>query len=719
MPVMTDHRIEGIIKSLANINNTNFFADICLALSNAISADFVFIATLNNRHDTATTIALCQGDKLLDNISYSLEQTPCANVCHEKVCTHTAGIQALYPDDLLLIEMGIEGYVGVPLRNVNGETIALLVSLYTTPIQNSKEIETLFLLFSGLIEKELHKKHYSQELELTNTIIENSQEAIIICDDQSKIIHVNQAFTDITGFSKQEVLGKQPNILNSGIHDSQFYQKMWTEIEKNRTWQGEIWNRRKNEEHSLDWVSISAVHNKQQQLTHYVSFFSDITEYDKAKNKIERQKYFDPLTKLANKTLLYERMEKIALDNSGNKTAVYYIDIDLFKNINNTYGHKFGDRLLILIASRLKSIVKGTDTIARAGGDKFTLLVPNIINDKEAEKFALKIESIFDKPFHIDGRTTSCTVSIGIALHPDDSTNPDGLFKKAEQAMYDAKDHGRNLFSFFTKRMQDTTKRITQLKNDLQLAIDNNDFEVVYQPIVSVNNQSVNKFEALVRWNHYGTWVSPVDFIPIAERFNLIKPIGEIVLKEACKQLKILEDQGFKNIAFNVNRSIYEFHHHENSATLWLDIIKKSGLQPYNICFELTESVLAPENDRHLVMLNQLQMAGCTIALDDFGTGYSSISYLRRFSIDVLKIDRDFIRDMHTVNDDKALVSTIIAMAKSLDILVVAEGAEIKEQIDLLTELDCHYIQGYYFSKPLAPELLADYLRDFNYHNSN
>jgi two-component system CheB/CheR fusion protein len=716
---MTDNRIESIIKSLADINNTNFFNDICLALSKAIYSDFVFIATLNSGRDIATTIALCQGDTLLDNFSYALDQTPCANVCEEEVCTHTSGIQKLYPEDELLVDMGIEGYVGVPLRNVDGETIALLVSLYTTPIKNSKEIENLFLLFSGLIEKELHKKYYSQELELTNTIIENSQEAIIICDDQTDIIHVNQAFSDITGFSKDEVLGKKPNLLNSGVHDSEFYQEMWRTLKEKKAWQGEIWNRRKNNPNSLDWVSISTVYNKQNQLTHYVSFFSDITEYDKAKNKIERQKYFDSLTKLANKTLLYERMEKIALSNNSSRTAVYYIDIDLFKNINNTYGHKFGDRLLILIASRLKSIVKGTDTIARTGGDKFTLLVPNIADDQEIERFALEIERLFEKPFHIDGRTTSCTVSIGIALHPDDSTNPDGLFKKAEQAMYDAKDNGRNLFSFFTKRMEDNTKRITQLKNDIELAIKQKDFDVVYQPIISVTDQSVNKFEALVRWNHNGNWVSPVDFIPIAERFNLIKPIGEIVLKEACKQLKHLEDLGFKNLVFNVNRSIYEFHHHENSAELWLEIIKSSGLQPHNICFELTESVLAPENDRNLVMLNELQMAGCNIALDDFGTGYSSISYLRRFSIDVLKIDRDFIRDMHVVKDDKTLVSTIIAMAKSLDITVVAEGAEIKEQIELLTDLGCDFIQGYYFSKPLAPELLADYLRHFDYHNPN
>ncbi|MGF1765649.1 putative bifunctional diguanylate cyclase/phosphodiesterase [Aliivibrio kagoshimensis] len=717
---MTDNRIESIIKSLADINNTNFFNDICLALSKAIFSDFVFIATLSPNRDVATTIALCKGDELLDNFSYALEQTPCANVRDEDVCTHTEGIQALYPEDELLVDMGVEGYVGVPLRNVEGETIALLVSLYTTPIQNSKEIETLFLLFSGLIEKELHKRDYSQELELTNTIIENSQEAIIICDDQSTIIHVNQAFSDITGFRKDEVLGKKPNLLNSGVHDGDFYKEMWNTLNETKTWQGEIWNRRKNNPNSLDWVSISAVYNSQQKLTHYVSFFSDITEYDKAKNKIERQKYFDSLTKLANKTLLNERMEKIALNNSSDsRTAVYYIDIDLFKNINNTYGHKFGDRLLILIASRLKSIVKGTDTIARTGGDKFTLLMPNVVDDKEVENFALEIERLFENPFHIDGRTTSCTVSIGIALHPDDSPNPDGLFKKAEQAMYDAKDNGRNLFSFFTKGMEDNTKRITQLKNDIELAIKQKDFGVVYQPIISVTDQSVNKFEALVRWNHNGKWVSPVDFIPIAERFNLIKPIGEIVLKEACKQLKRLEDSGFKNLVFNVNRSIYEFHHHENSAELWLEIIKNSGLQPHNICFELTESVLAPENDRNLVMLNELQMAGCNIALDDFGTGYSSISYLRRFSIDVLKIDRDFIRDMHVVKDDKTLVSTIIAMAKSLDITVVAEGAEIKEQIDLLTDLGCDFIQGYYFSKPLAPELLADYLRHFDYHNPN
>lgn len=720
---MNEYRIKSIVKSLANINSANFFHDICLSLSKVIDANFIFIATLNKNNATATTIALASQGDIVSDITYSLAQSPCAQVIDTKICTHRSNVQQLYPNDSLLIDMEIEGYVGVPLKNIEGDTIAILVALFQEPIYNTNEIETLFLLFSGLIEKELHKKNYSEKLELTNTIIENSHEAILITNAQNQILYTNKAFSEITGYDKSEVIDKNPKILKSNHHDDVFYQHMWHDLDIKKNWQGEIWNKRKNGEIYPEWLSISAIYDQQHNLSHYVSFFSDITERNKDKKKIKRQRYYDTLTKLANKKMLFEQIDHSIEENfktSAEKKSLFglfVMDVDLFKNINTIYGHTFGDKLLILIAQRLTSLIRDTDIVARTSGDNFAIFIKNLPCEQGAQRIAENISTSFSQPFHLNGITTNCTLSIGISLFPYDAKNADSLFKKAEQAMFDAKDNGRNSFSFFTSHMEESATRNLKLKNDLEEAINNNALEVVFQPIISLKTQSVSKFEALVRWNNKGTWVSPVDFIPVAENFNLIGKVGEIVLRKSCIILKELKKQGFVDIIFNVNRSIYEFPREKVNNNSWLNVIEESGLIANDICFELTESVLAPENDNNIYLLKNLQDAGCSIALDDFGTGYSSLSYLRRFSIDILKIDRSFIKEMTVVNEGKILVSAIISMAKALGISVVAEGVEQKKEVDILTELDCDFIQGYYFSKPLAAENLVNYLTNFSFKN--
>jgi len=724
---MNEFRIKSIVKSLSDMNSVNFFNDICTALSKAIDADFVFIATLSDHNKLATTLSVSAEGEIADNFSYTTAETPCSKVPNSKICSHPCDVQRLYPNDQLLNDMAIEGYVGIPLKNVEGEVVALLVSLYKEKINNTNEVETLFFLFSGLIEKELHKRSYLQKLELSNAVIEKSHEAILICDKQNTILYANKAFADITGYSTAEILGKTPNILSSGQHDASFYHAMWQVLKQEGHWQGEIWNKRKNGEIYLEWLSISTISSEQQKLDHYVASFSDITEQNKTKNQIKRQRYYDALTKLPNKKMLFEQIDQtfIAEQNKNNRGdglavknslyGLYVMDLDLFKSINNLYGHKFGDNLLILIAKRLKSLVRDTDIVCRTSGDNFAIFIKNLSCERAAKHVAENIAKTFSQPFHFDGVTTSCTLSIGIALFPNDAIDADDLFKKAEQAMFAAKDNGRNSFSFFDSHMEEKTAHLLNMTNDLEQAIKNDDFEVVFQPIVSIKQQSVTKFEALVRWNNKGKWISPVDFIPVAENFSLIKQIGDIVLRKSCLVLKELKEQGFTNIIFNINRSVFEFPRDESNLHSWLTTIKDCGLQPNDICFELTESVLAPENSDHITLLNKIQTAGCQIALDDFGTGYSSLSYLRRFSIDILKIDRSFIKEMTTVVDDRTLVIAIISMAKALGIAVVAEGVEVKEEVELLTELGCDYIQGFYFSKPLPATELSSFLRNFTY----
>jgi len=353
--------------------------------------------------------------------------------------------------------------------------------------------------------------------------------------------------------------------------------------------------------------------------------------------------------------------------------------------------------------------------VARTSGDNFALFVNHLVNQDAIVNFIDKVTKAFSKPFIIEDIKIKITLSIGIAYFRRDAQDVHRLFEKAEQAMFAAKKNGQNSYEFYSQKLSDKANSEEAFKVSLETAIENDEFSTVYQPIVSLRNQSISKFEVLVRWCHNGTWISPVKFIPLAEKFGLISRIGDLVLNQACKELKNLKEMGYTDIIFNVNRSIYEFSSRDNDIS-WLETIRKYDLNPETICFELTESVLAPENNSCITLLNDLQHAGCKIALDDFGTGYSSLNYLRRFPINTLKIDRSFISEMTKVKGDVVLVSAIISMAKALGISVVAEGVELKKEVDILVSLDCDYIQGYYFSKPLAPELISQFITDFQYN---
>ena len=714
---MNDHKIKSIVKRLSNIQSDNFFDDICLSLSQAIDADYVFIATLDETKTKATTIAAANKGLIVTNFSYALNHTPCFDVSKGGVCTHNQNIQQLYPDDQLLIDMGIEGYVGIPLKTTKGNVNAILVALFEDNISSINEVESLFLLFSGLIEKELHKVNYLEELEFAKNLIENTYEAIFVCDKNELITYINPSFTRLTGYTQTDVQGKTPKILSSKKQNNAFYKEMWRSINNDGNWQGEIWNKRKDGSEYLQWLSITAIIDEHNDVSHYNAFSYNITEQHEANEKIKFQDAFDVLTKIANKKKLFQFIEQSIvkyynrIDNTGS-AALLVINVDSFQRFNSLHSHSFGDKVLIHVANTLATIIRGNDIVARTSGDNFALFANHLIDQDATVRIIDKITKSVTQPFVIDDETVKITLSIGVAYFSPTAKDAHSLFEKAEQAMFVFKDTGRNSYGFYNQQISEQAQKEEQLKLSLERAIENDEFSLVYQPIVSIEKQSVTKFEALIRWHNNGTWVSPDEFIPAAEKFGLISNIGDIVLNKACRELENLHQQGFTNIAFNVNRSIYEFPMDSRDDS-WVNTIKKHNLNPKDICFELTESVLAPENDNHIALLKKLQLAGCTIALDDFGTGYSSLSYLRRFPINTLKIDRSFISEMTKVEGDVVLVSAIISMAKALDIEVVAEGVELKEEVDILTQLGCEFIQGYYFSKPLTPELICQYLTDY------
>ncbi|MGL1956272.1 MAG: EAL domain-containing protein [Colwellia sp.] len=731
---MDSFNINVILESLSNINSHHFFNEVCLSLNKIFRADFVFIATIDESHKHATTIAVVNEGSIENNFSFTLAGTPIVDMMDKLICIHCLDIQQLYPNDPLLVDMNIKGYVGIPLKSNTGDVHAILVALFYESIDenslsglflNSRlkiidEIEALYLQFSCLIEKKLHKNSYLKTTSILENIIDNSHEAIMTCDKNKKIIFVNSSFTRMTGYTQTNIQGKTPRILSSGRQSRVFYQLMWQNINEKGCWQGKIWNKRKDGKEYLEWLSITTIYDEYNNVSYYNAFFLDITEQYKTIEKVKFQDLFDPLTKAANKKMLFEFIERSLIQHplqlkNYTAAALLVIDIDLFKKFNSLYSHEFGDKVLINTANRLQSLVRNGDILARTSGDNFTFFVNHLSNEKAIIQIIDNITNAFLKPFVIDSISIKLTLSIGIAYFSKDALDAFGLFEKAEQAMFYAKNSSCNSYGFYSQHILDEQNKQEQFKIALELAIKNDEFSVVFQPIISVKNQSVTKFEALVRWNNNGNWVSPVEFIPMAEKFGLIKQIGDIVLNKACSELKKLQEQGFTDLVFNVNRSIYEFPLKSEDNNLWIDTIKMYGLAPKNICFELTESVIAPESDGNIALLNKLQTAGCTIALDDFGTGYSSLSYLRRFPIDTLKIDRSFIMEMTKVEGDVVLVSAIISMAKALNISVVAEGVELEIEVDMLTELGCDFIQGYYFSKPLPPESILQYLTNFNY----
>ena len=718
---MVEEKVKSIIDSLSHAATDDFIEVICLSLSTAIKADFVFVAKLNADQTVATTLSVASKGTILGNFSYELKSTPCENVSYGEVCSHTSNTQQAYPDDQLLVDMNIAGYVGIPLKNSRDETDSILVALYHHPIENDHEVISLFLLFSGMIKKEMEKQELLSELKARNEIIEESKEAILVCDKNKNIISVNKAFSRISGYSFKEVQEKKPGIFKSELNDKSLYKDMWQSIDDSGAWSGEIWNKKKNGEIFPEWLSINTICDEHNDISHCVAFFFDISKRKASEAKIQKQANFDLLTGVANRFLF---LKNISLALTGTtvaetKSAILHLDLDLFKEINDIYGHDFGDALLIEASKRLRGTVTDSDCVARISGDGFAILLNDIESEEIVNNVVTRILMEFSKAFIIKQTSLHCTLSIGISTFSSAAENVGGIMKKAETAMYHAKDNGRNSFSYFTQEMQDTAHNRLNLKSQLSEAISNKELCVVYQPVVSVMEEKVTKFEALVRWNNQGQWISPELFIPIAEEFSLIKAIGEFVLSEACIALKKLKSQGFDDIVFNVNRSVYEIPLNKNENELWLLMIELHGLEPSDICFELTESALAPDKRNNEVLFNQLRNAGCTIALDDFGTGYSSLSYLRRIPIDYIKIDRSFITDMSTNQNDNILVSTIIAMSKALGKKVVAEGVETQEHLQLLTDLGCDYIQGYYFSKPLPEDKLVSFLNDFSYGSFN
>jgi diguanylate cyclase (GGDEF)-like protein/PAS domain S-box-containing protein len=552
------------------------------------------------------------------------------------------------------------------------------------------------------------RKRSEANLRVAATAFE-SQEGMIITDADQRILRINRACSEITGYSPEEAVGQTPRMFSSGKHDAAFYREMWASIQGSGAWKGELWNRRKNGEVYPEWFSISAVKGDDGKVTNYVASFIDISQRKSAEDEIKHLAFYDPLTGLPNRRLLLDRLRHALAASARNETvgALLFIDLDNFKTLNDTLGHDKGDLLLESVSRRLIASVREHDTVARLGGDEFVVMLENLSEDPkdaagEAGLVGEKILLAIDEPHHLAGLTHHSTASIGIALFAQQTDTVDELLRRADLAMYQAKAAGRNTLRFFDPEMQASVTARATLDNELRIAVDAGQFLQQYQAQVA-DDARLTGAEVLIRWQHPERGMTfPGSFIPEAEETGLILPIGNWVLQTACTQLAIWAKQPkMAQLTLAVNVSALQFRHADFVQQV-LAALEHIGANPKKLKLELTESLLVNDVEDIIAKMSALKARGVCFSLDDFGTGYSSLSYLKRLPLDQLKIDQSFVRDILIDPNDAVIAKTIIALADSLGLTVIAEGVETEAQRDFLARQGCLAYQGYLFSHPLA-----------------
>ena len=547
------------------------------------------------------------------------------------------------------------------------------------------------------------REEHLHRLRQSATVFESTAEGVTITDPDERIVAVNPAFTTITGYTEQEVLGDTPRALASGLQGKAFYQAMWRSIISTDSWQGEIWNRRKDGEVYPEYLTISAVRDEDGTLTNYVGVFADITEVKRSQQELDFLANHDPLTELPNRRLFNDRLEH-ALQlrrRDGEGLAVLFLDLDGFKNINDTLGHPAGDQVLQVSASRLQERSREADTLARIGGDEFLVLLETVASPAGAGVVAQKMLEGFREPIEVEGQLLSVGVSIGISLFPEDGGEPASLIKNADAALFRAKESGRNQYQYYTEELTATASERLYLERALKDALDREELELFYQPQVELDTGRIVGAEALVRWNHPDMGlVSPARFIPVAEDTGLILPIGEWVLEAACAQARLWAKAGHRLERMAVNVSAVQVQR-QDLPGLVARIAREKGMESCMLEMEVTEASFMSHTGRAIEVLGGLREQGVELAIDDFGTGYASLGYLKNLPVDTLKIDKSFVGDTPEDSSDAALVRTILAMGRSLGLKVVAEGVETEAQARFLVQEGCGVGQGYLYSPPV------------------
>ncbi|HEX5363492.1 MAG TPA: EAL domain-containing protein [Gallionella sp.] len=557
-------------------------------------------------------------------------------------------------------------------------------------------------------------KQTEEQLREAAAVMRHTHEGVVITDTSPKILAVNDAYINITGYSAEEIIGKNPSVLSAGRESKEFYQAMWRDILEYGHWHGEVWNRRKSGEIYPQLLNISTVYDDHQAPVRYIGVFSDITHIKENQAQLEFMAHHDPLTQLPNRVLI-ETLLQQDLDQAHRHTllsGVLFIDLDHFKPVNDSFGHLVGDELLQAVAKRIGARQREGDTLGRLGGDEFILLLSLLHDPQDAAVVASDLIAALSEPFQLSGgHEIFIGGSIGISLSPQDGESVSELMKNADAAMYLAKENGRNQFSFYTPELNADARNNLTLENALRRALQQSELTLHYQPKVDLRSGRIIGAEALARWQQPdGNWISPAQFIPIAEKSSLILDMGNWVIEQSCRQVRFWLDQGLDDICIAINISARQFRSGNLDQQL-SRAFERHGIAARYLEIELTESMLMQEPKRAIDTMHKLKQLGLKISLDDFGTGYSSLGYLSRFPIDTLKIDQSFVRGVVTDPDDAEIASAIIGLAHRMKLRVVAEGVETPEQLAFLRSNHCDELQGYYFSKPLPADDFAALVR--------
>ncbi len=664
-------------------------ASVGLAQINTLTGEFIWA---NPRYAEITGLTL---EQLLNGIFMDI--------------THPDDLQADL-DNMYLLKQGGIRYFSMEKRYIKPDQSIVWVELTVTPMWSVNEAPSAHI---AVIQDITERKEAEEKLKLTHRIFETTLEGIIITDAHGKIIDVNQAFTKITGYSREEVLGKNPNVLKSGHQNPSFYESMWQTIIEKGHWSGEVWNRRKDGEVYPEWLTISKIESPTQQTTHYVGISADITLLKKHEKQLEHVAHYDALTGIPNRVLLADRMKQACAQTrrEGNLLAICYLDLDGFKPINDTYGHQAGDQVLIEIAKRISNQLRGGDTVSRLGGDEFVILLLGMDNQQGCIQSLNRLLEKIEKPIWTHGMKYQVTASIGVTLFPHDDCDPDMLLRHADQAMYQSKQDGKNRFHIFDPQQDAQIQIDTQHRNRIEQGLIDNEFMLFYQPKVTLAERRLIGAEALIRWQHPERGLlAPFDFLPLVENTEIEIIMGEWVIDNALQALSSWNKEGL-NLEVSINIAASHLQSKEFVSTLKQKLKQYANVNPSQLQIEIVETVALDDITQVSKIMNRCKAMQIEFALDDFGTGYSSLAYLRRLPAKVLKIDQSFVCDMLKDSGDMAIVQGIIALAATFNRITVAEGVETEAHFKALRDLGCDLVQGYGIAKPMPADAFLNWAR--------
>ena len=589
------------------------------------------------------------------------------------------------------------------------------VNINSSPLygEDAAMIGTVLLMRDVTAQQESHR-----QLALWSSVYKNSSEGILITNFRNEIVSINDSFTKITGYNIKDVINKHPNILSSGLQDEAFYKALWLDIKTKGSWKGEIWNKRKNGEIYPEWLNIATLRDRDGKICNYIGIFSDATEYKEKEERISHMAYHDNLTDLPNRALMEDRvnLEINHSERTKTKFAIIFIDLDRFKHFNDTYGHARGDQLLQEVAKRLSNVIRTEDTVSRLGGDEFIIMIRDVGNIDTISRIAQKILDSISKDFSVENDLFNITPSIGIAMYPDDGNECEELIHNADTAMYHAKELGRNNYQFFTPELNKKNNERIQIENSFESSLAAGQFKIFYQPQINISRKKVVGAEALVRWFHpeLGS-ISPARFVSLAEETGKINLIGNWILESALEQFEkwSKEIPDFKSMNFSINISPRQLDSEEFLINI-KRLLKNISFPPEILEIEITETAIMKNVEMNIKVIRELKELGISIAIDDFGSGYSSLSYLKDLPIDKLKIDKTFLGDISGGSRNRMFTEAIVRLARTLNLSVIAEGAETQEHEDFLLKAGCETVQGFFYSEAVPPDEFIDFMNKYN-----